>query len=282
MRHAPVEIRSHPQLDIAALLIPPVLGTVLLLYYWSDRGDQWLPLSLLHPLGSDEFGRDILASVIAAAGFSLLKGIVITVTTLLIAVVVAELVSLPRSSVSFPVRVAASVIESIPIILWVLIVIIAVPGPRIAVVGFAFALVVLPIATNVIAGELFRVRATAYVEAAYQLGASESRVILRYILPNATGVLLPFALQILGAAIAVDGAIGVIGLGNRSDLDLGIFLLRGKESFFLHPQLLTVALAAYVLLYSYLLWTGIVLRRISTRGADNLAEEVTVSTAAPI
>ena len=91
------------------------------------------------------------------------------------------------------------------------------------------------------------------MEAAYSLGASELRVLARYILPNAASVLVPFTGQILGAAIAVDGAIGVIGLGNRSDLDLGVFLLRGKETFGLHPQVLVLALGLYGLLYLYLL-----------------------------
>ena len=83
----------------------------------------------------------------------------------------------------------------------------------------------------------------------------------RYIMPNATFVLGPLAVQVLGAAIAVDGAIGVLGLGNRLEHDLGVMLLRGKENFIVHPQLLGLALGMFVLLFSYLVMVGWRLRR---------------------
>lgn len=246
----------------AVLLLPLLTGLGLYLIFSGQSEVPWAGLSFRHPLGTDEFGRDVLATVFAATGLSLFKGIVVTTVTLTSAVIVAEVVTLPRtSSLAMVVRAGASIVESVPVVLWVFIALIAVPGPRLVVVGFAFMVVVLPISAHVLAGEFSRLRDALYVEAAYLAGASELRVLARYILPNAKAVLLPFALQVLGAAIAVDGAIGVIGLGNRSDLDLGIFLLRGKESFFLHPQILVLALLMYLVVYGYLLWFGSVASR---------------------
>ena len=221
------------------------------------QGGSWLPPQILHPLGTDEFGRDILATALAAAALSLGKGTAIAAATMALGLFFASLATARGSRhAEFLVSAAAAVVESIPIVLWVMIVLVVLREPRLLVVGTAFCLVVLPSATRVIAGELYRLRAQPYVEAAYQLGAGEARVLFRYMLPNAGPVLLPYGLQVLGGAIAVDGAIGVIGLGNRSDLDLGIFLLRGKENFVQHPQLLLLALAMYGLLFGYLLFAG--------------------------
>ena len=144
-------------------------------------------------------------------------------------------------------------VESIPVVLWVLIVVIVLKEHRPVVAGVTFTIVVLPSAITIIAGELLRLRHVPFVEAAYLLGVPEARVLLRYILPNARAVLLPFALQILGGAVAIDGAIGVIGLGSRMDQDLGVFLIRGAENFSLHPQILLVAIAMYAAIYLYLL-----------------------------
>lgn len=264
------------------LLLPPLIGALFVSVFWSPNGEPWDAASLFHPMGTDEFGRDVLATVIAAAGLSLLKGLAITAMTLLSAVAVAELITLRRSAAfSVSVRLSASIIESIPIVLWVLILIIAMPGPRLVVTGAAFCLVVLPIAAYLLAGEFFRLRSTAYVEAAYQLGAGEIRVLLKYMLPNATAVVVPFAIQTLGAAIAVDGAIGVIGLGNRSDLDLGIFLLRGKENFFLHPQILLISITAYGFLYGYIVWAGTTLVRLTESAAEDPGEQLPPTLAAP-
>lgn len=232
-----------------------VLATGVAMHLHGEPAGQWLPAQVWYPLGTDEFGRDILSTSLTAAAASLLKGALIAMVTMTLALCVAVLSMLRSRRYVEPVTVAvAAVVESIPSVLWVLIVLVVVREPRLLVVGAAFCLVVLPGATRVIAGELSRLRAQPFVEAAYQLGAGELRVLFRYILPNAGAVLLPYGLQILGGAIAVDGAIGVIGLGNRSDLDLGIFLLRGKESFVLHPQLLLVALCMYALIYGYLMF----------------------------
>lgn len=257
------------------LLLPFIIGLGLLMIYTVEPESQWATPSLRHPLGTDEFGRDILATVLAATGLSLAKGLLVTLVTLVASVIVAELVTLPRTSrFALVVRAIASIVESVPVVLWVFIALIAVQGPRLIVVGVAFTLVILPIAAHVLAGEFLRLRNALYVEAAYLAGAGELRVLARYILPNAAAVLLPFALQVLGAAIAVDGAIGVIGLGNRSDLDLGIFLLRGKENFFLHPQILLVALSMYAIIYGYIFWVGAAIRRALHDSDQMLSEEI--------
>ena len=263
----------------AVLTLPPCVGAVLFYAFWSAPGAQWVPASAVHPLGTDEFGRDLLAAVFAAAGLSLLKGLAITAAALAASIAATELVTLrPRSGLAAAVRLSANIVESVPVVLWIFIVVIVIPGPRFLVVALAFCLVVLPIATQLLSGEFFRLRATPYVEAAYHLGAGEARVLARYILPNAAAVIVPFGVQILGAAIAVDGAIGVIGLGSRSDLDLGIFLLRGKENFFLHPQVLIVAVIAYGLLYAYLMWAGAACAQIWQRSTDGPLEETAMGT----
>lgn len=263
----------------AILLLPPCAGAVLLWAFWSAPGAQWILPGVAHPLGTDEFGRDLLATVLAAAGLSLLKGLAITGASLAVSIAAAELVTLRQGSrIAIGARIVASIVESVPVVLWIFIIVIAFPGPRLLVVSAAFVLVVFPIATHLLSGEFFRLRATPYVEAAYHLGAGEMRVLARYILPNATGVIVPFGLQVLGAAIAVDGAVGVIGLGNRSDLDLGIFLLRGKESFFLHPQLLIAAVIAYCILYGYLMWLGAAFVRVSVGVANGSPEGLPLGT----
>jgi ABC-type dipeptide/oligopeptide/nickel transport system permease subunit len=245
------------------IILPPLFGLMLFTVFSGEPGDQWEVPSLEHPLGTDEFGRDVIATALAASGSSLIKGLIVTVVALAAPILGAELITLRHSALgSILVRVAASVIESIPVVLWVLIAIIALNGPRLVIIGIVFTLVVFPIATHVISGEFIRLRTALYVEASYLLGASEIRILSRYILPNAASVLAPFAVQVLGAAIAVDGAIGVIGLGNRSELDLGVFLLRGKENFLLHPQVLVVSLMMYAILYGYIIWAAAIARRV--------------------
>lgn len=238
---------------LGLLGVPLILAIIAVLCAGSLE-KPWSSPTLANPLGTDEFGRDVLSTAIVAAGFSLLKGLVMTGTTLILGLLAAEFATLARSAVlSGAIRMLARVIESIPVVFWVLVVVIVLREYRSIVAIVAFTLVVLPSAITIIAGELLRLRHVPFVEAAYLLGVPEPRVLFRHILPGASAVLLPFAVQILGGAIAVDGAIGVIGLGSRLDQDLGVFLIRGKENFQLHPQILLVAIAMYATVYLYLL-----------------------------
>lgn len=245
------------------IFIPIILGSFSYLFVVDEMSAlQWVKPGIFHPLGTDEFGRDILASILAATGFSLLKGIIMAGITLILAVMLAEILSLQKNRfASLFVRITANIVESVPVVMWVLIVLVTMRQPRLLVVTTAFSLVCLPPALYIVSGELLRLRRLAYVEAAYLLGEGELKVLICHLLPNAIQVLFPYAIQILGAAIAIDGAIGVIGLGNRADLDLGIFLLRGKENFILHPQLLVAGLIMYSLIYGYLAFLSRYLKR---------------------
>ncbi len=233
--------------------VPLLLATIAVICL-AEPEQPWASPTLVSPLGTDEFGRDVLSTAIIAAGLSLLKGLAMMSATLILGLLAAEIITLSRSSaLSEAIRMLARVVESIPIVLWVFIVVIVMKDHRMVVAGVAFTLVVLPSAITIIAGELLRLRHTPFIEAAYLLGVPEKRVLVRYILPKAGAVLFPFAIQILGGAVAVDGAVGVIGLGSRVDLDLGVFLIRGKENFLLHPQILLIAIVMYAAIYLYLI-----------------------------
>jgi ABC-type dipeptide/oligopeptide/nickel transport system permease subunit len=204
-------------------------------------------------LAPDEFGRAPLAVLALAMLLSLCKGLVITTVIALVSSVVAYVAARGEGRVPrFVLRLACAVVESVPLVLWVAIIVVSVRGPRLWVTLVAFGVLTMPTVMQVFLGEFMRLRAAPFVEAAYLLGLSEARVFARYLLPAATPVLVPLLIQVLGSAIAIDGAIGVLGLGNRSDIDLGVFLLRGKEQFVTRPLLLAGALAAYGLLYLYL------------------------------
>lgn len=216
------------------LLLPPILS--------------WTP---------DEFGRNSGAILSLAILYSVAKGLTITLAIGLLASLLAYLVARGAHDwARIGLRAACAIVESVPLVLWVLIIVVSVKGPRVWVTLVAFGVLALPTVTQILLGEFTRLRATPFVEAAYLLGLHETRVYATYLLPAAFPVLIPVFIQVLGSAIAIDGAIGVLGLGSRSDMDLGVFLLRGKEQFVTRPGLLASALIAYGGIYLYLQWVA--------------------------
>jgi peptide/nickel transport system permease protein len=218
-----------------------------------DPAQAWAAAGLAAPLGFDEFGRNVASTLAAATTLSIVKSAGLAVSVLGVALLVGQVLSIsPHRHVRVLLRLLVEAVEAVPPVLWVLSIFAALREPRLALVTIAFGLVTLPAAVALAAGEIDRLRHEPFVEAAYGLGLSEWTVAWRHLLPNATAVLLPFAFQVFGAALAVDGAVGIIGLGNRTDLDLGTFLMRGKENFALHPGILASTLATYLLTFSAL------------------------------
>jgi ABC-type dipeptide/oligopeptide/nickel transport system permease subunit len=237
----------------AALLLVPLLLAAAAGLFALGASETWSVPSILDPLGTDEFGRDLLATAIVATGLSFAKGAALTMLVLCVGLLIAEGMTLARSeAASVAVTVVARILESVPTVLWVVVIVVLLKEQRVIVAAVAFVTIVAPSAATLMAGELQRLRRLPFIESAYLMGVSEGRILLRHVLPHAGPILLPFAIQVLGGAIAIDGAIGVLGLGSRSDLDLGVFLVRGKENFPLHPQVLWIGILMYGAVYAYL------------------------------
>ncbi len=208
-------------------------------------------------LATDEFGRNLWGSLAQAMLLSLAKGLAITMAIATVASTTAYVVVRDNQQwLRMGLRATCAVVESVPLVLWVVIVVVSVSGPRLWVTLVAFSILALPSITQIFLGEFTRLRTAPFSEAASLLGISELRIFFVYLLPAAIPILVPVLIQILGSAIAIDGAIGVFGLGNRSDIDLGVFLLRGREQFIVRPELLASSLLAYGILYLYLQWLG--------------------------
>lgn len=84
---------------------------------------------------------------------------------------------------------------------------------KLDVVMISLILVGWPGYTRLIRGEIMRVKTEDYVEAAKAVGCSDSRVVVRHILPNAIYPLLIVATLDIGAMVLVAAALGFLGIG---------------------------------------------------------------------
>ncbi len=214
----------------------------------------------------DEFGRNVATCLAQATVLSLVKGLLVAVVLFAIALV-SSLVSGRRvaGGVDIIASLIGDIVDSVPAIIWVLVFAAAIAEPRQIVPVVGFTLVALPYVLRIVHGEVSRISLLEYVQAAEAIGATRVRIYFTHILPNSTEILVPVFLQLVGSAIALDGAIGLLSGGNRTDLNLGTFLIRGKEQFLLNPSLLLTTLAMYALLYFTL---DVLMRR---RGPETLS-----------
>ena len=248
--------RHHHGIVVSFLIVVAALvyGSVRLSVSGDPAGAPWASLSLQHPLGLDEFGRDLLATAYLSAVNSLLYGLTCALAALTAAAAVAYPVAFVRSRwLALGIDAAARVVESLPVVIWVLLLTMLAPAAPSAISTVVFLVAVMPYLTRVVAGEFARLSRTPFVEAARVQELPIHTLIARHLMPNAVGVLGPALAQVCGLAIAINGAIAIVGSAQRTQLTIGTFLLRGKENALTHPRLAIVAvlllLSVFVLIW---------------------------------
>ena len=190
--------------------------------------DTWSPASWQHPLGTDEFGRDLLRVLLISTGRSTLFGALLSAMAVTLATLTAAATTLQAfPPVAAAIRLVTQAVESVPIFLWVLAAFASYRTHSTTIIPIAFLLAVLPISTHVLRGEFERLSREPYMDAAKLSGVSLLRLFTAYYLPNAQAVLVPLGIQLFGIAISIRGAIRVLGFSTRADCDLGILLRRG-------------------------------------------------------
>lgn len=212
---------------------------------------------LINIFGSDEFGRDTFAVAILSSLNSMAVAIMLSAFSFCIALVIAFGAFLSRIDyLKLFLNSIGTLIESCPVIIWLFVIIVGLRNePRIIIVTVAFVLAAIPYLSNVIYGELERLWHADFVESARIAGLGEWRIGLRFIMPNTLAVITPVLVNLYGAALTINGVIGVLGMGNRMDLEIGVLLLRGKENISNQPQIMFLAICGLLLIF----WIMIIL-----------------------
>jgi peptide/nickel transport system permease protein len=196
-----------------------------------DMEARFLPPTLEHPMGTDDFGRDTLSRIMYGARVSLQVGI--------IAVGIAASVGTFLGLIAgyggrFPDEVimrGMDILFAFPAIL-LAIAILAALGKGITNAMIAIGVVYIPIFARIARGEVLSIRGKEFIEAARASGASGRRIMSRHILPNASGPLIVEISLSLAFAILAEAALSFFGLGTQPpDPSWGRMLSEGRAYF---------------------------------------------------
>jgi peptide/nickel transport system permease protein len=94
-----------------------------------------------------------------------------------------------------------------------LVSLIAVIGPGLWSVTFVLGVLLAPGTSRVVRGAVIGIRHLPYIEAARCVGAGDSRMILRHVLPNVYAPVIVLATVQLGAAILAESTLSFLGYG---------------------------------------------------------------------
>jgi peptide/nickel transport system permease protein len=194
------------------------------------KGPYWA-----HLLGTDNFGRDTLSRILF--GYQTLFAI--SIASVLGALVVGgSLGVIAAHRGGWPDRIimrAMDVLFAFPIIL-LAIGIIATLGPGAMSTGIAIGVVYVPIFARTLRAPGLVLRESDYVAAARTCGSTETRIILRHLLPNLAGIILVQTSLSLSTAILVEASLSFLGLGTQPPTpSLGRMLAESRNFLTLSP-----------------------------------------------
>jgi peptide/nickel transport system permease protein len=179
--------------------------------------------SSAHPFGVDTLGRDIFARVLYGARVSLYVAIVATAASVTIGVVLGMTAGFFRGWVDTLISRIIDVLLAFPILLLALGIAAAcslgkgclggLVKPGLSVVIFVIAFVNWTYVGRIVRGQVLSMREKEFVEASRSLGASNSRIIFREILPNLVAPILVLSTLVIPQNILFEAALSFLGVG---------------------------------------------------------------------
>jgi ABC-type dipeptide/oligopeptide/nickel transport system permease subunit len=171
--------------------------------------------SLAHPLGTDQFGRDLLTRLAAAGRVSLaITGGALAII-LAIGVVYGAVAGLAGGRVDGVLMRVLDGLLALPRLPVSIVILVALnmSAQTIWAVVFALAIVSWMLTARLVRGQVLVLREAEYVRAARAVGATRRRILFRHVLPNTLGILVVVALLEIPGVIIGEAFLSVLGLG---------------------------------------------------------------------
>ncbi|MEN6394700.1 MAG: ABC transporter permease [Anaerolineaceae bacterium] len=210
----------------------------------SDLRSRFQPPSLMHPMGTDALGRDLLTRVLYGGRISLLVGFSVVIIALLIGIPIGAIAGYFGGWVDNVLMRITDTALALPSLL-VLILLSAIlreqdaplleKNPVLTIAG-VIGLLSWMFVARLVRATYLSIREMDFVIAARTLGASDFRIIVRHILPNAVGPIIVENTLEIGYAILEESGLSFLGFGIQPPTpSWGNLLSNAQEHMTKHP-----------------------------------------------
>ncbi len=193
------------------------------------------PPSLLHPMGTDDQGRDMLARVIQGGRVSLMVGIISTFVSLIVGVSYGAIAGYLGGKIDNIMMRIVDAIYAIPYILIVIVLLSVLGGKntpewllwlsasiggagnqglnQLFLLFFALGLVSWLTMARVVRGQILSLKNQDFVMAAKATGVGTFGIIFRHLIPNALGPVVVYATLTIPGVMLTEAFLSFLGLG---------------------------------------------------------------------
>lgn len=258
---APLIAPHNPlQLNSGKDFLPPA---------WVEKGINGKSGEGNFPLGTDTLGRDVLSRTLYGARVSMVVGIVPTVIVLLVGTTVGLLAGYYGGRWDNLLMRVTDVIYAFPDILFFIVVMVALRETWIGNLfnGLFLLFVALSVINwvgeaRIVRGQVLSLKNNDFIEAARCIGAKDSRIMIKHLLPNSLGPIIIIAALAVPGYIIAEAVLGYLGIGIRPSTDpsaffitsWGALMLDGQTSINAQPWILlspAIAVSLVVLAFTF-------------------------------
>ncbi len=204
----------------------------------------------LHILGTDIYGRDMVARVLTGLRISLAVGAVATLVSLVIGVAWGAIAGFAGGRVDQVMMRIVDIMYAMPFIFFVILVTL-VFGRHIFLIFIAIGAVEWMTMARIVRGQTLALKQKEFVEAARAAGVKPIGLIVRHILPNLLGPVAVYVTLTMPVVILQESFLSFIGLGVQEPLtSLGRLISEGQRELGTPWMLLAPAGVMVVTLFS--------------------------------
>lgn len=238
---------------VAAFLLSAVLAGLLPLHdptLMAYDATFMPPGSPGHPLGTDQFGRDILSRLLYGSRTSLYVGVVSVALGCGFGALIGLTSGYLGGTLDSIVGRIMDVLLAFPLMV-LAIAMVAALGPSTDTVVIAVAVPMMPRMYRVIRAATLSIKEMEFIKAAEVIGATPFRIITRHLLRSVSSLIIVVAMAQIGVAIVTEAGLGFLGLGTQEPQPSWGLMLSGSVAIYANaapwiPILPGLALAAVV------------------------------------